>query len=259
MEPTRRRGTCGSNATSSGRRCLGSIWNFWCKEAKRSAVLLGPMEGLARGIYQLGTCSKLYRSGALDTRIRGATEEEAKSMEVLSKRSALFPRGARRQKTTFHLRLRLQWRRTRVSTWAQGPRKRNARCSLLHVLFFALLIILAAARRARRARRARGTLVVLLLLGRPIRAQGVVDDGDLLVGDESVAQLLRMRLANDSSVRKAQEILTALPTSTRASKARLMLWTSASKTGSPEMVLAAPARRVRGTARSPVCWVRLTL
>jgi hypothetical protein len=180
-------------------------------------------------------------------------------MKVLSKRSALFPGGARRQEQLFILRLRLQWRRTRVSTWAQGPRKRNARCSLLHVLFFALLIILAAARRARRARRARGTLVVLLLLGRPIRAQGVVDDGDLLVGDESVAQLLRMRLANDSSVRKAQEILTALPTSTRASKARLMLWTSASKTGSPEMVLAAPARRVRGTARSPVCWVRLTL
>jgi hypothetical protein len=101
MELTRRRGTCGSNATSSRRRCLGSIWNFWCKEAERSAVLLGPIEGLARGIYQLGTCSKLYWSRALDTRIRGATEEEAKSMKVLSKRSALFPKGAYRQKQLF--------------------------------------------------------------------------------------------------------------------------------------------------------------
>jgi hypothetical protein len=186
-------------------------------------------------------------------------------MKVLSKRSALFPKGARRQKTTFHLRLRLQWRRTRVSTWAQGPRRRNARCSLLHVLFSALLRlrlpILAAARRARRARRARGTLVVLLLLGRPIRAQNVVDDGDHLIGDDAFAQLLRMRLADDSSVRKAQEILTALPTSTRARMPRRMLCSSASNTGStpPAAVLVAPARRVRGTARSPVCWVRLTL
>jgi hypothetical protein len=59
------------------------------------------MEGLARGIYQLGTYSKLHWSGALNTRIRGATEEEAKSMKVLSKRSALFPRGARQQKQLF--------------------------------------------------------------------------------------------------------------------------------------------------------------
>jgi hypothetical protein len=34
-------------------------------------------------------------------RIRGATEEEAKSIKVLSKRSALFPKGARRQKQLF--------------------------------------------------------------------------------------------------------------------------------------------------------------
>jgi hypothetical protein len=181
-------------------------------------------------------------------------------MKVLSKRSALFPGGARRQEQLFILRLRLQWRRTRVSTWAQGPRKRNARCSLLHVLFFALLIILAAARRARRARRARVALVDLLLLGRPIRAQGVVDDGDLLVRNERVAQVLRMRLANDSSVRRGLGILlTALPTSTRASRARLMLWTSARRTGSPAVMLEAPAAPLRGTERSPVWRLRLTL
>jgi hypothetical protein len=33
----------------------------------------------------------------------------------------------------------------------------------------------------------------------------VVDDGDLLIRDERVAQVLRMQLANNSSVRKAQD------------------------------------------------------
>jgi hypothetical protein len=101
MEPTRRRGACRSNAISSGGRCVGSLWNLWCKEGERSAILLGTMEGLARGVHQLGACSQLHRSGALDTRIRRATQEEAESMRILRKYLRFSPKGARRQSISF--------------------------------------------------------------------------------------------------------------------------------------------------------------
>jgi hypothetical protein len=55
--------------------------------------------------------------------------------------------------------------------------------------------------------RAAGVALVvglLLLLG-PIRAKDVVNKGDRILGDDAVAQVLRIRLANDSSVRKAQK------------------------------------------------------
>jgi hypothetical protein len=119
--------------------------------------------------------------------------------------------------------------------------------------------VVGAARRARSSSAALGLGFVLDLW--PIRAKDVIDPGDVLLVNELIAQVLRMRLAIDSSVRKAQKILTALPTSTRARRPRRMLCTSASMTGSvgPEETLAAPARRVRGTVRSPACWLRLTL
>jgi hypothetical protein len=42
-----RRGAYRSYTISSRRRYLGSIWNFWYKEAKRLAILLSIVEGLA--------------------------------------------------------------------------------------------------------------------------------------------------------------------------------------------------------------------
>lgn len=79
---------------------------------------------------------------------------------------------------------------------------RDARCSLLHSIIVLLTLggVLAAATRTHTAGDAIGFGSL-----RPIGAQDVVDGRDLLFGDGTVAQVLRRRLAKDSSVGKAQE------------------------------------------------------